>query len=141
MNKKIGGPDSLFDGHPKNLDEAIEMYLIQSKGAEGFNEMMAGQEEAFVCGQHHLSGQSMRNIWFLWWSTNHKYDSWPLNEPPIVTYFKSIGIIHADDRSSIILTSAYRKYNNLPIDLEGQVKYYQDFWKKEGFPTGIPSNG
>jgi hypothetical protein len=56
MNKKIGGPDSLFDGHPKNLDEAIEMYIAKSNNAEGFNEGAAEGEDAFVCGQHHFSG-------------------------------------------------------------------------------------
>jgi hypothetical protein len=139
MNTKIGGPDSLFDGHPKNLDEATEMYLTKSKNAEGFNEAAAADEESFVCDQHHFSGQSMRNNWFLWWNAGHKYDSWPLNEPPIVAYFRSIGIAHADDMSSIILKSAYRKHNNKPIDLEGQVKYYQDFWKENGFANGIPN--
>jgi hypothetical protein len=61
-----------------------------------------------------------------------------MNEPPIVAYFRSIGIAHADDMSSIILKSAYRKHNNLPLDLDGQVKHYQDFWKENGFPDGIP---
>jgi hypothetical protein len=138
MSNKIGGPDSLFDGHPKDLDEAVEMYLSKSRDTEGFDEAMAGPQDDFVYGQHHFSGQGMRNNWFLWWNAGHKYDSWPINQPPIVAYFNSIGIHHADDMSSTILHSAYRKHNNLPIDLEAQVKYYQDFWKQNGFPDGIP---
>lgn len=134
---KVGGADSLFEGHPKNLDEAVDDYLSFYSKAEDLEEVMKGSEDDFIAMAHHFSGQFLRNSYFLWWWEGHKYDSWPMSQPPISEYFYSIGITHADDMSSIILKSAYRKYNKIPIDLEDQVKYYQDFWKKNGFKDGV----
>ena len=52
---KIGGPDSLFDGHPKDLNEAVNMYLLKSSDAEGFHEAATSKESDFVTFQHHFS--------------------------------------------------------------------------------------
>jgi hypothetical protein len=55
-------------------------------------------------------------------------------------WFNLIGISHADDMSSIISASFHRKLNGKPILLEQQVKFYQNYWKKNGFPKdGIPN--
>jgi hypothetical protein len=47
----------------------------------------------------------------------------------LVKYFNQLGIYHPDDISSIILTSLYRKLTNKPIDLDGQIKKYKDYWQ------------
>lgn len=60
----------------------------------------------------------MRNNWSLW------------GDSGLSKWFKSIGIFHADDMSSIILDSLVRSLKDEPIDLDGQVKFYQDYWKK-----------
>jgi hypothetical protein len=37
-------------------------------------------------------------------------------------------ITHADDMSAIILTSIWRRVCGVDLDLEGQIKSYQDYW-------------
>jgi len=67
---------------------------------------------------HHTLGRSMRNTWNLWEdSVLHKW-------------FKNRGIFHADDMSGIIMDSFVRHLKGEPIDFDGQVKFYQDYWEK-----------
>ena len=45
----------------------------------------------------------------------------------------NLGLSHADDMSGVILQSFHRYLNEKPLNVEGQIKDYQDFWKeKEG---------
>lgn len=132
------GNDDLLFGMPNNLDEAVEAYIEFYRTAEDMSNIIEMSEEQFTGSAHHASGQFIRNSWFLWWQTNHKYKEWPVSIPPIVKFFNDLGIVHADDMSSIIISSAYRKVNGRLIDLEGQVKRYQDFWKKQGYEDGKP---
>jgi hypothetical protein len=37
-------------------------------------------------------------------------------------------ITHADDMSAIILTSIWMRARGVDLDLEGQIKSYQDYW-------------
>jgi hypothetical protein len=69
---------------------------------------------------HHTIGRFIRNNWGLW-------DGGALRD-----WFKLKGIQHADDMSNILLESLKRKLNNQPIDLDGQIKIYRDFWISEG---------
>jgi hypothetical protein len=39
-----------------------------------------------------------------------------------------MGITHVDDMSDIILVSAYRKLNDIPLDIPAQVKKCKDYW-------------
>jgi predicted Zn-ribbon and HTH transcriptional regulator len=68
---------------------------------------------------HFGTGMGIRNGWELWKGKNR-----------ISRFFKSKGITHPDDMSSIILTSFHRDLNNKPIDLEGQISVYQEYWNK-----------
>ena len=47
---------------------------------------------------------------------------------PLVRWFNERGITHADDMSAIILTSIWRRVRGVDLDLEGQIKSYQDYW-------------
>lgn len=67
---------------------------------------------------HHGLGMWMRNEWGLWGGSR------------LAAYFNGIGIYHPDDMSAIILDSYWRKLHGKPIDLESQVKRYQEYWQK-----------
>jgi hypothetical protein len=132
-----GNDDHLF-GLPTNLDEAVETFLEYFRTASDANFIIDASEKEFCAGAHHAAGQFIRNSWFLWWHEGHKYETWPKTKPALNKFFNDLGIVHADDMSGIIITSAYRKVHKIDIDLPGQVKRYQNFWKKQGYKDGIP---
>ncbi len=66
---------------------------------------------------HFQLGMSLRNDWSLW-----------EKDMPLVKWFNERGITHADDMSAIILTSIWRRVRGVDLDLEGQIKSYQDYW-------------
>jgi hypothetical protein len=74
--------------------------------------------EEDVIGLHHSLGGRLRNDLNLW------------NDSEIAKWFKSLGIHHADDMSTIILKSYHRNFHNKPINLEEQVQFYKDWWIK-----------
>src|SRR6185436_3914447 len=76
------------------------------------------EENDFATRNHMSFGMWMRNNWGLWGGSR------------LAKWFNSIGIYHPDDMSGIILTSYHRYLNHREIDLDGQVKYYQAYWKK-----------
>lgn len=105
---------SLDDTIPKNLEEAIN-FLTTNENKEYARDKT---EEKFLGCLHFSTGMGLRNGWGLW--TGSVLSRW----------FNEHGIYHADDMSSIILTSVYRVFNNKEIDLEGQIKSYRDYWDK-----------
>lgn len=70
---------------------------------------------------HFSLGRFLRNNWGLW-----------SKESTLYKWFRDVGIWHADDMSGIIIESYRRKLNGEPLDLLGQVKYYQDYWAANG---------
>jgi hypothetical protein len=125
---------------PRNLDEAIDT-LLDFWGDNLVKSINENEERKFLAATHHGGGQFIRNSWYLWWFENHKYETWPKTKPAIVEFFNNIGITHADDMSSIILKSLHRKVRGREIDLDTEVKHYQNYWKKNGFPDdGIPKH-
>ena len=76
-------------------------------------------EESAVAEAHHGLGQWLRNEWKMWEP-----------ESEIAMFFGELGIKHADDMSGIILTSFHRWMNGKPLELDAQVKYYQNYWKQ-----------
>nr|WP_293311851.1 DUF6794 domain-containing protein [Pedobacter sp. UBA5917] len=76
------------------------------------------EETKAVAEMHFSTGMWIRNKW-LWGNRN----------PPLINYFKSLGLNHPDDISSVIITSLHRELNGKNIDLEGQIKVYLDYWK------------
>lgn len=130
------GSDEYLQGLPTNLDEAIgDLITFYEKDLPVIINMT---EDAFGTSSHFGAGLFIRNSWFLWHQEpNTKYPTWPNTKPPLVKFFNDLGIYHADDMSSIILVSTYRKVHNLPIDLEGQIKTYKNHWEEEGYKDGI----
>lgn len=121
---------------PDNLEETFDILKVIFK--ESIHEIEILTEDDFIISSHFGLGRILRNSWQLWWFENHEYEEWSKTKPKLVEYFNSIGIVHADDMSAIILTSFYRHLKGLPVDVEGQVKSYHDFWKSHGYPDGIP---
>jgi len=117
---------------PKDLEDAISFVLENAVNEESkeFFDKHENDERGFVGELHHFFGQNLRNSWYLWWFANHKYETWPAEKPLIVEWFNRHDIYHADDMSSIILTSTHRRYFNKPIELDKQIERFHKFWLK-----------
>lgn len=101
---------------PIDLSDAISFFECKwSK--EDLDSFKNKEENTSTAELHFGTGMSIRNNWKLWDGTSD-----------ISKYFRDLGIYHPDDMSSIILTSLHRKLNKKPIELENQIKYYQDYW-------------
>lgn len=101
---------------PRDLDDALAE-LDRIMGAEGRDEVMKATQDE-MSKYHFGIGVWLRNNWLR-------------GESRLSEYFRQLGIQHRDDMSGIILDSYWRKLHGKPIDLEGQVRHYQDYWKKE----------
>ena len=102
---------------PRDLNDAL-VELDRIMGDKGRAEVLAAKEQD-MANYHHGPGTWIRNNWGLWDSNSR-----------LAQYFRKIGARHPDDMSGIILKSYWRKLHNQPIDLEGQLKYYNDYWDK-----------
>lgn len=107
---------------PKDLDDCIvgidSMLDDTSKIA-----VLNMSEKEFLVSTHFGLGLWIRNNWELWGGSR------------LSRYFNSLGIYHPDDVSGIILTSYYRYLNGKDRDVQGQIKYYQDYWNAARVPT------
>lgn len=122
---------------PNDLDEAIE--ILKTFYKNSIEEIKRMEEEEFMASSHFGAGMFIRNEWYLWWHEGHNYQNhWPAHKPKLNEMFNNHGITHADDMSGIILTSLYRSIHGLDIQLDKQIKHYQDYWKNNGYPDGIP---
>jgi len=100
---------------PANLEEAIADVL-----RSGSPEELEKFKQHGPRGYHHGFGTSLRNCWGLWGG-----------ESPLAKWFHAHGIYHPDDMSGIVLESVHRRLLGQDIDLDGQIAYYQAYWKKE----------
>jgi hypothetical protein len=105
-------------GIPTTLAETYPA-LAKLLKEDGVAKVRAGTEDD-MCQYHFGLGMWLRNNWSLW------------QGGPLASWFNKHGIHHADDMSGIIMTSFYRQLKGEPIKLEEQVKYYRDFWTKQG---------
>lgn len=102
---------------PKNLNESIE-YFEDHWSSGQLREFKEKDEEKAVSELHMSVGMWIRNNWI--------YGD---RNPKLIRFFDSLNFRHADDISSTILTSLHRKLNNKDIDLQGQIDYYEAYWK------------
>lgn len=109
---------------PNTLEEAFQ----ELNNAEGIS-IFANETEDDIIGYHHSLGRVLRNEWGLWGGTN-----------ALCKFFNSVGIKHADDMSSIILTSFHRYLNNKEIKLDEQLLYYWKFWYEQNDVNYLPTN-
>lgn len=106
---------TMNDENPKNLDECIAA-LTRSVPQDVAEKLKSGTITPVTL--HHTLGRFMRNKWNLW------------GESELKQWFKGIGIWHPDDMSSIIMDSFVSSLRGEPIDLEKQVKFFQEYWEK-----------
>lgn len=112
-----GDPNKIYV--PKDLEDCFRD-LSEMLHPKFIEKLKAGEDEAI--NQHFGLGLWIRNNWGLWAGSR------------LAVYFREIGIGHPDDMSGIILTSYLRHLNNRPIELEAQIKFYQDYWRRVSTP-------
>lgn len=105
------------DYTPKDLNDAVS-FLECKWSDKDKTEFKNKSENDAVSELHFGTGMSIRNNWGLWKGKNK-----------LSKFFKSKGIFHPDDISSIILTSFHRHLNNKSIDLNSQIEYYKSYWE------------
>ena len=101
---------------PRDLDDAL-VELDRIMGNNGRAEVMNAKEDEMI-EYHHGLGRWLRNNWLR-------------GESRLAEYFRQRDIHHRDDMTGIIFDSYWRKLHNQPIDLEGQVRHYQDYWENQ----------
>ncbi len=102
---------------PKNLDEAI--YQLDRVFHDSIKSHIHDMsEDEFLSKSHMSTGMWIRNNWGLWKGRG------------LAKYFNKLGIYHPDDMSSIILRSYHRHLYDKSYDLDCQIAFYQDYWKK-----------
>lgn len=102
---------------PKNLSDSFDDLKRQLR-AEDIDQMRSGTEADMI--EYHFGlGRVIRNRWGLFGGSR------------LSTWFNTQGLSHPDDMSGVILTSFWRHLNDQPIELEQQIKTYQDYWKKQ----------
>lgn len=70
---------------------------------------------------HDSFGRWIRNNWGLWDQNSELHK-----------YFKTLGLWHADDMSSVILESFWHHLRNEPLDIDAQIEKYKKYWKENG---------
>jgi hypothetical protein len=99
---------------PSTLDEAIDI-LKQELSPETLR-VMREEPQSEMARYHHNLGMRIRNRWGLW------------GKSPLRDHFVGLGLEHADDMSSLILTSLRRHLRGEPLRVEEQVKKHQEYW-------------
>jgi len=101
---------------PSDLDDSFQE--LQKMMHPNFVAEFKQVPEQMLPRYHMTLGRWIRTKWGLWKGSR-------LSE-----YFNGKGITHSDDMSAIILTSFHRSLRNEPLQLDQQIQYYQDYWKK-----------
>lgn len=102
---------------PTTLKECLsKLKTIYSTELEAFK----NYKENRLPMLHFTFGKQIRNNFKLW-----------NEDTKLVKYFIKLGIYHPDDMSMIIITSFHRLLNNKDINLNKQIQFYINFWKKE----------
>lgn len=102
---------------PKNMEESI-LYFQNDWTANELNSFKDQPEAKAIAEAHSGAGLWIRNNWI-------RGD----RNIALTHYFKSMGVKHPDDISSIILTSLHRRLNHREIALDKQVEDYKAYWK------------
>ena len=110
-------PDEYVGSPPDTLEEAIERIttLINADVDDSF---WQETEDSFLSTLHHALGQHIRNYWGLWAQDSGLYKE-------LAGRFM---LSHADDLSGLILTAVYRRYHDIPLNLEQEAVRYHKHW-------------
>lgn len=119
----------ISDPIPTDLNEcfvAIDKIMSRSEKTES-EWFKTNEEKNVVATVHHSFGRHLRNEWSLW-----------NKESALHKYFSNMGLWHADDISSVIITSYHRYINGKELDLKNQIDGYLKYWteyEKENGPV------
>ncbi len=111
---------------PTNLSECFDRLdeIFQEAPLEYKNFKSSSEEEAVIT-LHYGLGKWIRNNWGLWEGNS-----------PISKTLYSMHLWHAEDMSTLILTSYHRHINNKPLELKQQVDHFIGYWKDYEKTTG-----
>jgi hypothetical protein len=101
---------------PTTFEEAM-VALTKILSPEEQIELTKGTREDLY-RYHHGLGRWMRNNWGLW------------SGGPLAAQMTSLGFTHADDMSGSLIKEFWLRMNNLPSELERDIKEYKEFWEK-----------
>ena len=104
---------------PRNLNDCFAILdEIFNDSKEDQEWIDSSIEEEVVSRLHHGLGMWIRNEWGLWEKESDMYN-----------YFNKMGLWHADNMSSVILTSYHRFIHGKELNLKDQINHYMDYWK------------
>ena len=107
---------------PKNINECLVVLdeIFNENESDNDQEWFKNSnEKEVVSGLHHGLGKWIRNTWGLWSKDTELY--YVLN---------SLGLWHADDMSSVIMTSYHRKLNGNELKLKEQIEFHVNYWNE-----------
>ena len=119
MRQKIRLIREIPDFVPSTIDEAVD-HLKSVLHEESIALLKEWDLDKSMAQLHFGLGRWIRNAWGLW------------SGGPLKTQFEELGLKHADDMSGVILKRLWCEVNDSPFDLEGEIKFYQDYWKEKG---------
>jgi len=105
---------------PTNLSECFDVLdeYFKHKTLE-YEFFKNSQEEEAVIATHFTIGKKIRSNWGLWEGNS-----------TIFKFLSSMQLWHADDMSSLILTSYHRYINDKPLELKQQIEHFLEYWKQ-----------
>ena len=80
-------------------------------------------DKEFGRSVHHGYGMYLRNSWGLWEGSELSQN------------LHKMGMLHPDDMTAILFDSYQRRLKGEDMRLDEQLKYYQDYWRKNGTPV------
>ena len=104
------------DPHPPlSLEQALDR-LGKTLPPKTLQEMRRGTERDMIT-YHFSVGLWMRNSWGLW------------GQGPLYQSLAQLGLKHPDDMSGLILTCLWRRLHGQPLNIEGEVARYREYWR------------
>lgn len=110
------------DNTPTNLREALIALDKKLSKEDKIIMQLRTEQEVLTC-THHTLGRQLRNDWGLWETKKSQLYYW----------FKLWGVWHADDMSSVIITSYCRRIKGQPIRLKEQVRKHSEYWAAQKY--------
>lgn len=104
---------------PTNLSECFDRLdeIFKDAPIEYESFKNTSEEEAVII-LHYGLGKWIRNNWGLWEGNS-----------TIFKVLSSMHLWHADDMSTLILTSYHRHINDIPLGLKKQIDHFLGHWK------------
>ena len=115
---KMDEPETPVENVPETLYEAVNLLddlIDDEEDRKLFQETSVEEVETTY---HHTLGRYLRNEWRLW-----------TEGTPMRDWFISMGLEHADDMSSIIISAWWHQLNDIEFDFIGRVELAAAYWR------------